>query len=158
MTRLSISSHELPTLQRRSVRNCKGSQRKYVLTTSLTPAQASTAQIVTAYRQLAAVDARFRVLKDYMHLRPVGHWTEKRVRGHIAVCVYADVIETLIGQDLAKADARDPDLADQHLTAARGLREFNRIRRHQLDANGRRIQLTTRRTPLPGPSPHRHRS
>ncbi len=121
---------------------------RYVLTTSLTPAQASTAQIVTAYRQLAAVEARFRVLKDYLHLRPVRHWTEQRVRGHIAVCVYAAVIETLISQDLAKADVRDPDLADQHLTAARALRELNRIRRHHLDANGRRIQLTTRRTPL----------
>ena len=121
---------------------------RYVLTTSLTPAQASTAQIVTAYRQLAAVEARFRVLKDFLHLRPVRHWTEKRVRGHIAICVYAAVIETLINHDLAKADVRDPDIADQHLTAARALRELNRIRRHQLDANGRRIQLTTRRTPL----------
>ena len=121
---------------------------RYVLTTSLTPAQASTAQIVTAYRQLAAVEARFRILKDFLRLRPVRHWTEQRVRGHIAVCVYAAVIETLINQDLAKADVRDPDLPDQHLSAARALRELNRIRLHHLTANGRRIQLTTRRTPL----------
>lgn len=119
-----------------------------MLTTSLTPAQASTTHIVGAYRQLAAVEARFRVLKDFLHLRPVRHWTEQRVRGHVAVCVYAAVIETLIYQDLAKADVRDPDLADQHLTTARALRELNRIRRHHLTANGRRIQLTTRRTPL----------
>ena len=76
------------------------------------------------------------------------HWTEKRVRGHVAVCVYASVIETLISQALAAADVRDPDLNDQHLTAARALRELDRIRRVQLDANGRRITLTTRRTPL----------
>ena len=121
---------------------------RYVLTTSLKPTQASTAQIVAAYRQLAAVEARFRVLKDFLHLRPVRHWTEKRVRGHVAVCVYASVIETLISQALAAADVRDPDLNDQHLTAARALRELDRIRRVQLDANGRRITLTTRRTPL----------
>ena len=121
---------------------------RYVLTTSLAPAQASTTQIVTAYRQLAAVEARFRILKDFLHLRPIRHWTEKRVRGHIAVCVYAAVIETLISHALATADVRDPDLADQHLSAARALRELNRIRRHQLTANGRRIALTTRRTPL----------
>ena len=121
---------------------------RYVLTTSLTPSQAGAAQVVAAYRQLAHVEARFRVLKDFLHLRPIRHWTEKRVRGHVAVCVYAAVIETLIAQDLAKADVRDPDLDDQHLTTARALRELNRIRRHQLDANGRQIQLTTRRTPL----------
>ena len=119
-----------------------------MLTTSLTPSQAGTTQIVAAYRQLAAVEARFRTLKDFLHLRPVRHWTEQRVRGHVAVCVYAAVIETLIGHDLAKADVRDPDLDHQHLSAARALRELNRIRRVELTANGRNIDLTTRRTPL----------
>ena len=121
---------------------------RYVLTTSLTPAQATTTQVVAAYRQLAGVEARFRTLKDFLHLRPVRHWTEQRVRGHVAVCVYAAVIETLIGCDLAKADVRDPDLDHQHLSAARALRELNRIRRVKLTANGRNIDLTTRRTPI----------
>ena len=121
---------------------------RYVLTTSLAPAQATTTQVVAAYRQLAAIEARFRVLKDFLRLRPVRHWTEQRVRGHVAVCVYAAVVETLIGCDLAKADVRDPDLTDQHLSAARALRELNRIRQVKLTANGNSIDLTTRRTPL----------
>ena len=121
---------------------------RYVLTTSLAPAHAGTAQIVAAYRQLAGVEARFRTLKDLLRLRPVRHWTEQRVRGHVAVCVYAAVVETLIGCDLAKADLRDPDLTDQHLSAPRALRELNRIRRVKLTANGNTIDLTTRRTPL----------
>ena len=121
---------------------------RYVLTTSLTPAQAHTAQIVTAYRQLAAVEARFRVLKDFLHLRPIRHWTEQRVRGHVAVCVYAAVIETLIAHALAQADVRDPDLEHQHLTAPRALRELDRVRRVRLDTGDRQIELTTRRTPL----------
>ena len=121
---------------------------RYVLTTSLTPAQASTAQVVAAYRQLANTEARFRVLKDFLHLRPVRHWTERRVRGHVAICVYAAVIETLINHALATADIRDPDNGHQHLSAARALRELNRIRRVQLNANGNNITLTTRRTPL----------
>ncbi len=119
---------------------------RYVLTTSLAPAQAGTAQVVAAYRQLANTEARFRVLKDFLHLRPVRHWTEKRVRGHIAVCVYAAVIETLINHAFATADIRDPDNGHQHLSAARALRDLNRIRRVQLNANN--ITLTTRRTPL----------
>ena len=121
---------------------------RYVLATSLTPTQADTAQIVDHYRQLQAVETRFRVLKDFLRLRPIRHWTEQRVRGHVAVCVYAALIETLINQALVAADIRDPDLADQHLTANRALRDLNRIRRHQLTADGRRIQVTTRRSPL----------
>ncbi len=121
---------------------------RYVLATSLTPTQAPTAQVVDYYRQLQAVETRFRVLKDFLRLRPIRHWTEQRVRGHVAVCVYAALIETLISQALAAADVRDPDLADQHLTAARALRDLNRVRRHQLTTSGRRIHLTTRRSPL----------
>ena len=121
---------------------------RYVLATSLTPTQAGTAQVVDHYRQLQAVESRFRVLKDFLRLRPVRHWTEQRVRGHVAVCVYAALIETLINHALVAADIRDPDLPDQHLTAARALRDLNRVRRHQLTANRRLIQVTSRRSPL----------
>lgn len=121
---------------------------RYVLTTSLTAADASTAQIVGIYRQLLEVEHRFRVLKDFLHLRPVRHWTEKRVRGHIAVCVYAAVIEALIDHALRDADVRDPDLPDQHLSAARALRELHRIRRVTLTAGDHTIDAVTRRTPL----------
>ena len=121
---------------------------RYVLTTSLTKGQASTARIVTAYRQLLEVENRFRTLKDFLHLRPVRHWTERRVKGHIAVCVYAAVVETLIGKALATAGIADPDIEDQDLSAQRALRELSRIRQVQLAVGGRRIGLITRRTPL----------
>ncbi|MXV88280.1 MAG: IS1634 family transposase [Acidimicrobiales bacterium] len=121
---------------------------RYVLTTSLAHEQADTARVVAAYRQLAGVEARFQTLKDFLKLRPIRHWTEHRVRGHIAVCVWAAVIETLIAKDLAAADIADPDQPEQHLTAPRALRELDRIRRVHLTAAGRSIELTTRRSPL----------
>ncbi len=121
---------------------------RYVLTTSLTPAQADTAEIVAAYRQLQTVENKFRVLKDFLRLRPVRHWTEKRVRGHVAVCVYAALLETLINHALTAADIQDPDLDHQHLTAARALQQLNRIRRVELTTNHHQITLTTRRTLL----------
>jgi hypothetical protein len=42
--------------------------------------------------------------------------------------VLAAVIESLIGNRLADADLRDPDLDDQHLTADRAFQELDRIR------------------------------
>ena len=121
---------------------------RYVLATSLAPDQADTAQVVDYYHQLAAVEARFRILGDLLRLRPIRHRTEQRVRGHVAVCVYADLVETLINHALTQADIRDPDLPNQHLTTSRALRDLNRIRRHELSVNNRRIHLTTRPSPL----------
>ena len=120
----------------------------HVLTTSLTPKQAPAERVVAAYRQLADVESRFRTLKDFGRLRPIRHWTEQRVRGHIAVCVYAAVAEALITRDLQTADIADPDKPGQHLTAARALRELNRVREIRLHADDKPVTLTTRRSPL----------
>jgi hypothetical protein len=121
---------------------------RYVLLTNLTPNAATAAQVVLAYRNLIEIERRFRVLKDFLHLRPVRHWTERRVRGHVAVCVYASVLEALIAKALREADIGDPDVDDQHLSAARALRELGRVRAVTLDAGGRTIDLVTRRNPL----------
>lgn len=121
---------------------------QYVLHTSLTPLQASTAEIVRHYRGLLDVEHRFRVLKDFLHLRPIRHWTEQRVRGHVAVCVWASIIETLINNDLAATDIADPDLAGQSLTTARALRELDRIRKVQITTPSHTIDLVTRRDTL----------
>ena len=121
---------------------------RYVVTTSLTPAQASTAEVVGHYQSLANVERRFRVLKDFLGLRPVFHWTEQRVKGHIAICVLAAVIEAVIGNRLAAAGVRDPDLPDQPISARRALAELNRIRVHDLDTGDHHIHVITRRNPL----------
>jgi len=121
---------------------------RYVLTTSLTSTQAATAEVVTHYQSLANVEHRFRVMKDFLGLRPVFHWTEQRVRGHIAICVLAAVIEAVIANTLTAADISDPDLDGQILTPRRALAELNRIRVHHLTAGDRNIRVTTRRNPL----------
>jgi transposase len=121
---------------------------RYVVTTSLAPAQASTAEVVGHYQSLASVERRFRVLKDFLGLRPVFHWTEQRVKGHIAICVLAAVIEAVIGNRLAAAGVRDPDLADQTISARRALAELNRIRVHDLETGDHHIRVITRRNAL----------
>jgi transposase len=120
---------------------------RYVITTSLEKKDASTADVVRHYKMLQNVEQRFRVMKDFLGLRPVHHRTEERVRAHIALCVIAAVIEAVIGEDLARANLRDPDIDDQVMTPRRALAELGNIRLHRLDA-GRPIELVDRPTPL----------
>ena len=79
-------------------------------------------------------------------LPPVG--TEDRVKGHIAICVLAAVIEAVIGNRLAAAGVRDPDLPDQTISARRALAELNRVRVHHLDTGDHHIDVITRRNSL----------
>ena len=122
---------------------------RYVITTSLDRRVASTAQVVAYYKSLASVEARFRVLKDFLALRPVFHYTEKRVRGHVAICVLAAVIEAVMGLDLSAAKIADPDLEGQVLSPRRALRELERVRMIRFtDTSGDERQIVTRPSPF----------
>lgn len=120
----------------------------YVLTTSLTPELADATQVLAAYRSLQHVEQRFLVLKSSLGLRPIRHWTENRVRGHIGICVLAAVIESMIGNRLRDANLRDPDVPDQHLTADRAVQQLDRIRQVTFTAGNQTITAITRRTQL----------
>jgi transposase len=121
---------------------------RFVITTSLTAAQAATADVVRHYKSLQSVERRFRVLKDFLALRPVYHHLETRVRGHIALCVIAAVIEALMAKDLQAANVADPDITAQAITARRALVALTEIRHHHLEAAGRHIELVDRPNPL----------
>jgi len=46
-------------------------------------------QMYAQYRGLWQIEEGFRVLKHTLAIRPVFHWTERRVRAHIAICFAA---------------------------------------------------------------------
>jgi len=74
---------------------------KWVLRTNtdLPPAEAA-----RAYKGLWQVEQAFRTLKTPLELRPIYHWTEQRIRGHIAVCFLAFILRQILKQRLAKRD------------------------------------------------------
>ncbi len=71
------------------------------------------------------------------------HFTERRVRAHVAVCVYATIIEALIAAALRPANVRDPDLPNQHLTCPGPYANCTRPRRHP-HRRRRTLELITR--------------
>jgi len=49
----------------------------------------SVATILTKYRDLFEVEQSFRALKSQLEIRPMFHWSDKRILGHIAMCFIA---------------------------------------------------------------------
>ena len=121
---------------------------RYVITTSLSPTEASAEQVVRYYRSLQNVERRFRVMKDFLSLRPVFHWSEKRVRGHVGLCVLAATIEAVMAKDLATAKVMDPDLPFQAMTPRRALALLKEVRVQHLAAGEQQIKLVNRRSAL----------
>ena len=121
---------------------------RFVLTTSLTTSEASAAQVLRYYKSLQNVERRFRVMKDFLSLRPMFHWTEARVRGHVALCVLAATIEAVMAQDLVKAKVFDPDLPFQPMTPRRALSVLKEVRLQHISAGDKQIKLVNRRSAL----------
>jgi len=121
---------------------------RYVITTSLSETEATAEQVLRYYRSLQSVERRFRVLKDFLSLRPMFHWTEERVRGHVALCVLAATIEAVMARDLVEAKVMDPDLSFQSMTPRRALSLLKGVRVQHLSAGNKQIRLVNKRNAL----------
>ena len=66
----------------------------YVIRTSLSKSQMSTAETVRSYKALAEVERAFRTLKTVdLEIRPIHHRLAGRVRAHIFLCMLAYYVE-----------------------------------------------------------------
>jgi len=83
-----------------------------------------------------------------LSLRPMFHWTEARVRGHVALCVLAATIEAVMAQDLVKAKLTDPDLPFQSMTPRRALALLKEVRLQHISTGNKQIKLVNRRSVL----------
>ncbi|MHB1937972.1 MAG: IS1634 family transposase [Acidobacteriaceae bacterium] len=72
---------------------------KYVLRSS---AELSPEQIFRAYRQLYQVERVFRAVKGPLELRPIRHFTDRRIRGHVMVCFLAYALEMALRQAMGQ--------------------------------------------------------
>jgi len=99
------------------VRNARQREGIMILTTNSTTL--SDEEVATGYRTLWRVENAFRHIKDLVALRPIRHWKDPRVLGHVFVCVLAYTLERLL-------DIRLKD-AGQNVSAQTALQRLSTI-------------------------------
>ncbi len=60
-------------------------------------------EIAKYYKSLWQIERAFRELKSSLDVKPMYHWTERRIRGHIFICFLALVLELGFRNKLGKA-------------------------------------------------------
>jgi transposase len=65
----------------------------YVLESTLTTEAMSKESVQRVYKNLQAIERAFRCLKDELNVRPIRHWKESRIRGHVYMCSLAYAVE-----------------------------------------------------------------
>jgi len=103
---------------------------KWVLQTST---NLDAAQVALAYKGLWQVERAFRTLKNPLEIRPVYHWTPRRVLAHVALCVHAYFFERLVENRIAQANLDvEPGVVWEELRRIRATHiEFGSKRRMQ---------------------------
>lgn len=99
----------------------------------------SPVEVVEQYKELEDIERCFRTLKSSLDIRPMYHWVDRRIEGHIFMCVMALQIQRLMRQRLRKAKL--------DRSAERVLEKLCIQRSVKATANGRKIQGLTTATP-----------
>ncbi|GAA1228496.1 hypothetical protein GCM10009655_28890 [Rhodoglobus aureus] len=95
----------------------------YIIRTSVPATSMDTNRVVTTYKSLAGVERDFRSIKSIdLDLRPIHHWTDKRVRSHVFICMLTDHLIWHLRQawaPLTFTDEHRPDSVDPVAPAQR---------------------------------------
>ena len=82
----------------------------YVVRTDVPADQLDSEQTVTAYKSLSTVERAFRTMKTInLHIRPIYHHLEGRVRAHVFLCMLAYYVEWHMRQALAPITFQDTE-------------------------------------------------
>ena len=63
-------------------------------------------QVLDNYRHLYQIEHSFRTFKSHLETRPMFHWTDKRIEGHICLCYIAYALLNHVQQKLLKGNIR----------------------------------------------------
>jgi transposase len=70
----------------------------------------SSEEVISAYHNLWKIEDSFRLMKGYFETRPMFHWTEKRITGHIMLnfisMIFERYIEDKVNEDTGEKDNR----------------------------------------------------
>jgi len=91
--------------------------------------------IAKGYRTLTQVENAFKEIKNFIKLRPIRHHTDTRVKGHVAVCVIAYLIESILDNILLQSSLT--------LTARKALEKLSPLKVVKLNLADKTIYKTT---------------
>src|SRR6266496_3833834 len=93
----SEDSYELDTEKIRQNEKYDG-----LLAISTNTANLSHQQVLEQYKQLFKIEHTFRTFKSHLETRPIFHWTNRRIEGHICLCYIAYTLQHWVLKTLSK--------------------------------------------------------
>jgi len=74
----------------------------------------NTTEVLEQYKQLYKIEQSFRTFKSHLEVRPMFHWTDSRIKGHICLCYMAYTLQMYV---LNKVNKNKKHITEQTLRA-----------------------------------------
>jgi transposase len=104
--------------------------------TNVSKEDLSAKDIVDRYKELWKIEDAFGEIKGTMEARPMFHWTDKRIEGHMMVCFLAYYLEALVTKLIKEADC--------DFSAPSAFDALNQIRAVPVEVRGQTIWVRTK--------------
>lgn len=99
-------------------------------------------EVMEAYHMLWKIEESFRIMKTTMEVRPIFHWTPKRITGHFVACFLAFIMERKM--ELLLKDEKDEVLSSPH----RIQEALNTMQLAAVTANNQEMFIRAKSDPL----------
>jgi transposase len=93
-------------------------------------------EVIHRYKELAEIERGWRCLKSTLLLWPVFHWTERRIRAHIFVCVLSLQVERWMRRKMKDVSS-----------VPKAIRSLQRIKIGEIEVGGKKTRAVSRSIP-----------
>lgn len=118
----------------------------YVIRTSVSAADFDAASVIRSYKDLSGIERDFRSIKtDDLHVRPIRHRLEDRVKAHLLICMLARYLVWHLRKAWAPLTFTDenPPARDDPVAPAKRSTEADAKAAHKHDADGNPLHSFT---------------
>ena len=137
-----------PTLNEEAVKNAERKDGFFAVATNVKDMNA--AEIITNYKALWKIEDAFGEFKGNLKARPVFHWTDNRIIGHLTLCFIAYLCEAHLTKRLRekgvvlKSSAIDnKTIKKRPLTVVEAMRELREVRAVPVDIRNQTVWVRT---------------
>lgn len=103
------------------------------------------ADVMKAYHILWKIEESFRIMKSTLEVRPVFHWTPKRIRGHFVICFLSFLMERRLEMLLCDEKDKDVENSPERIREA-----LNTMQLASVTLNGEEVYIKAKHQSLGG--------
>jgi len=127
-----LSASEKCEINEEAIKEMEAKDGFFAIITNVTSMTAT--QLVTHYKQLWKIEDAFGEIKGTLKTRPVFHWTDKRITGHLVLCFLAYYLEAQLTKKLREQSLKleskskeDKTVKERQLTVVQVMTELSTV-------------------------------